>query len=77
MGEETLTKGTLIYTGIGLVREDRRQEFATDWVQMARVSSLSDVRITSGGRKGMEAMETQEGVSRWRFCSVTRLCNNN
>lgn len=43
MGEETLTKETLIYTGIGLVREDRRQEFATDWVQMARVSLLRGV----------------------------------
>ena len=50
MREETLTKETFVYTGVGLVREDRRQEFPTDWVQMARVSSVVS-RLLEGARR--------------------------
>lgn len=50
MGEETLTKETLIYTGVGLATEDRRQEFPTDWVQMARVSSVVSELLAVAGR---------------------------
>lgn len=50
MGEGTLTEKTFIYTGVGLVGEDRGLEFPIDWVEMARVSSAVS-ELLAGARR--------------------------